>query len=99
MKIKYDESREEIDVGCIYADNCFECPFSDCICQADEMGIQGEELQQRRIGVREKAAYIKKLRDEGMKIQDIASSMEWPSKVVRRYLIIAKQEEKKKDAE
>lgn len=96
MKIRYDDSREEIDVGCIYADNCFECPFDDCICQADEMGIQGEELEQRRISVRQKAAYVKHQRDMGKKISEIASEMDWPAKVVKRYLLIAKQEERKK---
>ena len=95
MKIRYDDSRKEIDVGCIYADNCFECPFSDCICQTDEMGIQGEELEQRRISVRKKVECVKQMHDKGMKITQMAKVMDLPDKVIRRYLYVAIQEEKK----
>lgn len=92
MKIRYDNSREEIDVGCIYADNCFECPFSDCICRKEEMEIQGEELEQRRSIVRADIERVRNLKKQGMKTSDIADVIGLPEVVVRRYLYVIKQQ-------
>lgn len=88
MKIRYDDSREEIDVGCIYADNCFECPFSDCICKRDEMEIQGEELEKRRAMVREAVGRVKEMKSKGMKMPEIAKAMGLPEGDIRKYMFV-----------
>ena len=95
LLIKYDKDREEVEVGCIYAENCFECPFDDCVCATNDMELCGAELDRRRKEVLDTAKRIKALVDGGMKLSKVAGEMEWPTRIVKRYLIIAKREEEK----
>lgn len=94
MKVRVSCEREEVDSGCIYAENCFSCPFPDCVCQRCELDIGGEELQRRRKAVREKAKAIKKMRDKGMTINQIVAKTRRSEKYIRKYLILAEQEDK-----
>lgn len=99
MKVRVSCEREEVDSGCIYAENCFSCPFPDCVCQRCELDIGGEELQRRRKAVREKAMAIKNMRDSGMTINQIVASTRHSVKFVKKYLIIAEQEEKNAESD
>ena len=98
MRMKYSRDREEIDSGCKYAENCFECPFPDCIITMHEVDDTEEDYAHERDLILERAKYVKSLKDRGMKLADIAKSLNCPVKTVRRDIIIAKEEEKK-DAE
>lgn len=94
MKVRVSCEREEVDSGCIYADDCFDCPFPDCVCQRDELELEGDELELRRKAVREKARAIKKMRDKGMTINQIVAKTRRSEKYIRKYLILAEQEDK-----
>ena len=93
--MKYSRDREEIESGCKYAENCFECPFPDCIISMHEASDTEEDYLVERQIILETARYVKKLRDKGMKYRQIAIEMNLPISSVRRYIIIAKEEEKK----
>lgn len=95
MRMKYSQDREEIESGCKYAENCFECPFSDCIISMHEASDTEEDYMYERNHILERARYVKKLYDDGKKLREIASLMNAPITTVRRDLIIAKEEERK----
>lgn len=95
MRMKYSRDREEIESGCKYAENCFECPFSDCIISMHEASDTEEDYMFERQHILERARYVKHLKDSGMKLRDIATEMNCPITTVRRDLIIAKEEERK----
>jgi DNA invertase Pin-like site-specific DNA recombinase len=95
MKMKYSADREEIETGCKYAENCFECPFSDCVIGYKDVDDTEEDYKHERKLILERARYVKSLRDSGMKLLDIANTLNCTVKTVRRDIIIAKEEEKK----
>lgn len=95
MRMKYSRDREEVDSGCKYAENCFECPFSDCIISMHEVDDTEEDYMFERQHILERARYVKSLKDNGMKMREIATEMNCPITTVRRDLIIAKEEERK----
>ena len=95
MKYKYDAYREEVDVGCKYAENCFKCPFSDCIASSREVDDAEGDYSLERSIILERAKYVKRLKDGGMKTLDIANKLNCEIKTVRRDIIIAQEEEKR----
>lgn len=95
MKVKYAADRKEIETGCKYAENCFECPFSDCVIGYKDVDDTEEDYKHERKLILERARYVKSLRDSGMKLLDIANTLNCTVKTVRRDIIIAKEEEKK----
>ena len=98
MKIKYNSRMEEVETGCKYAENCFECPFPDCIIGMDEVGDTEEDYTVKREVIIERAKYVKSLRDGGMTIEQIAHELNCAKKTVKRDLIIARMEEEKENA-
>lgn len=95
MRMKYSRDRKEVESGCKYADNCFECPFPDCIITTHEADDTEDDYALEREVILERAKYVKSLRDGGMKQIDIARELNCSVKTVRRDLIIAKEEERK----
>lgn len=95
VKIKYDRSRNEIDVGCVYAENCFECPFDDCACSINELDLPPDKIIEKRKEVLETARIVKHMYDSGIGWSEIAGQLSWPIRTVKKYLVVAKQEEKK----
>ena len=98
MKYRYSSDREEVETGCKYAENCFECPFPDCVIGMNEVCDTDEDYAIEREVILERAKYVKSLRDGGMKIGEIASMLNCAKETVKRDLIIAKTEEEKKNA-
>lgn len=98
MKYKFDSNRGEVDTGCKYAENCFECPFPDCIISMNEVCDTEDDYTIKREVVLERAKYVKSLRDGGMKIAEIASALNCTRETVKKDLIIAKTEEEKENA-
>lgn len=91
MKYKYDSCREEVDVGCKYADNCFKCPFDDCIVTMHEVDDEEPEYMAQRQIILGRVAYVKKLKEEDkMSVRSIARLLKCSEKSVRNDLIIAK---------
>ena len=90
MKYRYDKYREEVDVGCKFANNCFECPFSDCIISMTDVSELEEDYSAKREVIVERAKYVKSLFDGGMSRTDIAKLMNCAVKTVKIDLIIAK---------
>lgn len=95
MRMKYSQDREEIESGCKYAENCFECPFSDCIISMHEASDTEEDYKDEREQILERARLVKAMYDNGMKPRDIAIKMNCLITVVRRDLVIAREEERK----
>lgn len=95
MKVKYSSDREEIETGCKYAEDCFNCPFSDCVIGYKDVDDTEDDYKHERPLILERAKYVKSLRDSGMKILDIANMLNCATKTVRRDIIIAKEEERK----
>ena len=95
MKIRYDRTRDEIDVGCIYAENCFECPFDDCACSINELDLPPDKIIEKRKEVLETARIVKHMYDSGKGWREIAEQLSWSIGTVKKYLIVAEQEEKK----
>ena len=89
MKYKYDAYRDEVDVGCKYADNCFNCPFDDCIMSEDEVDDNAAECMEKRQMLLDRLSRIKKLWDDGMSIRGIAKMLKISEKKVSRDLNIA----------
>lgn len=89
MKYKYDSCRDEVDVGCKYADNCFNCPFDDCIMPDDEVDDDVTEYMEKRQMVIERVSRIKGLWDDGMSIRGIAKMLKISEKKVSSDLNIA----------
>ena len=54
-----------------------------------------EDYMFERQHILERARYVKSLKDNGMKMREIATEMNCPITTVRRDLIIAKEEERK----
>ena len=95
MRMKYSRDREEVDSGCKYAENCFECPFPDCVLNMKDVRELERDSTDDREAIVERAKYVKKMRDSGKKLRQIAIEMDCSVKAVRRDIIIAKEEERK----
>lgn len=95
MRMKYSRDREEVDSGCKYAENCFECPFPDCALTMTDVRELERDVTENRKAIIERAKYVKKMRDSGKKLRQIAIEMDCSVKAVKRDIIIAKEEERK----
>lgn len=95
MRMKYSRDREEVDSGCKYADNCFDCPFPDCALTMTDVRELERDVTENRKAIIERAKYVKKMRDSGKKLKQIAIEMDCSVKAVKRDIIIAKEEERK----
>lgn len=95
MRMKYSRDREEVDSGCKYAENCFECPFPDCVITMSDVRELERDFTENRKAIVERAKYVKKMRDSGKKLRQIANEMDCSVKAVKRDIIIAKEEERK----
>ena len=95
MRMKYSRDREEVDSGCKYAENCFECPFPDCALTMTDVRELERDVTENRKAIVERAKYVKKMRDSGKKLRQIANEMDCSVKAVKRDIIIAKEEERK----
>lgn len=93
--MKYSRDREEVDSGCKYAENCFECPFPDCALTMTDVRELERDVTENRKAIIERAKYVKKMRDSGKKLRQIAIEMDCSVKAVKRDIIIAKEEERK----
>ena len=98
MRMKYSRDREEVDSGCKYAENCFECPFPDCALTMTDVRELERDVTENRKAIIERAKYVKKMRDSGKKLRQIANEMDCTVKAVKRDIIIAKEEERKNGA-
>ena len=96
--MKYSRDREEVDSGCKYADNCFDCPFPDCALTMTDVRELERDVTENRKAIIERAKYVKKMRDSGKKLRQIAIEMDCSVKAVKRDIIIAKEEERKNGA-
>lgn len=95
MRLKYSCEREEVDSGCKYADNCFDCPFPDCILTTRDLDDTEDEAMAKRHGIVETAMLVNKLHDSGMDVKKIASVLDRDIPLVKRDLIIAREEMKR----
>ena len=95
MRMKYSRDREEVDSGCKYAENCFKCPFPDCALTMTDVRELERDVTENRKAIIERAKYVKKMRDSGKKLRQIAIEMDCSVKAVKRDIIIAKEEERK----
>lgn len=87
-----------MDTGCKYSENCFECPFPDCIISMKEVRDTEEDYTIKREIIMERAKYVMSLKNSGLSITGIASMLNCSKETVKRDLIIAKAEEEKENA-
>lgn len=99
MKARIAKNRSEVDVGCKYANNCFECPFKDCILPMSDIRDTEEEYLKDREVLLGRVKYVKKLRDDGLSIRKIARELNCAERTVKNDLIIAKTLLGEEDAE
>ena len=85
-------------MGCKYANNCFECPFDDCILSMNDIRDTEEEYLKDREVLLGRVKYVKKLRDDGLSIRKIARELNCAEKTVKNDLIIAKTLLEEEDA-
>lgn len=86
-------------MGCKYANNCFECPFKDCILPMNAIRDTEEEYLKDREVLLGRVKYVKKLRDDGLSIRKIARELNCAERTVKNDLIIAKTLLGEEDAE
>ena len=98
MKKQFSNGRKEVEVGCKYANNCFECPFDDCVVSMDEICRPEEEYMKDRELLMGQVKYDKALRDEGLSIRRIAQTLRVAEKTVKKDLILAKTLLEEEDA-
>ena len=89
MKARISKNRSEVEVGCKYANNCFECPFKDCILPIDGIMDSEEKYLKDRETLLGRAKYVKQLRDEGLSIRRIAKELNCAEKTIKKDLIVA----------
>lgn len=89
MRARITKNRGEVEVGCKYANNCFECPFSDCILPMDDIRDTEEEYLKDREVLLARVRYVKKLRDNGLSIRKIAKELNCAEKTVKKDIIVA----------
>lgn len=99
MKARITKNRCEVEVGCKYANNCFECPFKDCILPMSDIRDTEEEYLKDREVLLGRVKYVKKLRDDGLSIRKIARELNCAERTVKNDLIIAKTLLEEDDAE
>ena len=90
MKARISKNRSEVEVGCKYADNCFECPFPDCVLPMESATTSEEVYMKDRELLMAQVKYVKQLRDEGLSIRKIAQTLKCAEKTVKKDLIMAK---------
>ena len=95
MRKQYSRGRDEVDSGCKYADDCFECPFPDCVLTTSELDDTEEEALAKRKIVVETAMIVKRLYDSGMNVEKISFILNRDLPLVQRDLIIAREELKR----
>ena len=76
-------------MGCKYANNCFECPFKDCILPMNAIRDTEEEYLKDREVLLGRVKYVQRLRDEGLSIRKIAKELNCAERTVKNDLIIA----------
>ena len=59
MKARITKNRGEVEVGCKYANNCFECPFKDCILPMNAIRDTEEEYLKDREVLLGRVKYVK----------------------------------------
>lgn len=89
MKARITKNRGEVEVGCKYANNCFECPFKDCILPMNAIRDTEEEYLKDREVLLGRVKYVQRLRDEGLSIRKIAKELNCAERTVKNDLIIA----------
>ena len=89
MKARITKNRGEVEVGCKYANNCFECPFKDCILPMNAIRDTEEEYLKDREVLLGRVKYVKKLRDDGLSIRKIARELNGAERTVKNDLIIS----------
>lgn len=90
MKARITKNRSEVEVGCKYAENCFECPFPDCVLPMEETTKTEEYYLKDRELLIGRVKYVKQLRDCGLSIRKIAQTLKCAEKTVKKDLIMAK---------
>lgn len=90
MKVRISKNRGEVEVGCKYANNCFECPFDDCILPMNAIRDTEEEYLKDREVLLGRVKYVKELRDKEWSIRRIAKELNCAERTVKNDLIIAK---------
>lgn len=99
MKARITKNRGEIEVGCKYANNCFECPFDDCILPMNAIRDTEEEYLKDREVLLGRVKYVKQLKDKKLSNRKIAKLLNCAEKTVKNDLIIAKTLLEEDDAE
>lgn len=89
MKAKISKNRSEVEVGCKYANNCFECPFDDCILPMNAIRDTEEEYLKDRELLLGRVKYVKELRYKGWSIRRIAKELNCAERTVKNDLIIS----------
>ena len=89
MKARITKNRGEVEVGCKYANNCFECPFKDCMLPMSDIRDTEEEYLKDREVLLGRVKYVKKLRDEGLSIRKIAKELNCAERTIKKDLIVA----------
>ena len=86
-------------MGCKFFNNCFECPFDDCILPMNAIRDTEEEYLKDMEVLLGRVKYVKKLRDDGLSIRKIARELNCAERTVKNDLIIAKTLLEEEDAE
>ena len=99
MKARISKNRGEVEVGCKYANNCFECPFDDCILPMNDIRDTEEEYLKDREVLLGRVKYVKQLKDKKLSNRKIAKLLNCAERTVKNDLIIAKTLLGEEDAE
>ena len=86
-------------MGCKYANNCFECPFKDCILPMNAIRDTEEEYLKDREVLLGRVKYVKQLKGKKLSNRKIAKLLNCAEKTVKNDLIIAKTLLEEDDAE
>ena len=86
-------------MGCKYANNCFECPFDDCILSMNDIRDTEEEYLKDREVLLGRVKYVKQLKDKKLSNRKIAKLLNCAEGTVKNDLIIAKTLLGEEDAE
>lgn len=75
-KVRFDEEREPVESGCIYHDNCFTCPWPECLLNVPKLKVDAVVT----------AAKIRKLAAEGCSKKEIARKLDKSIRTIDRHL-------------
>ena len=90
MKRQYEKDRGDVDVGCLYFNDCFNCPFPDCVASTKSVAFDCEDIDASREIAMARAKQVKAMRDSGMTMLSIATALSITKSDVSRDLIVAK---------